>query len=220
MEVDDHGVRLALELGELSVGLGERRAGDPKLHGAAQVEHRDAPPSGLDGRRAAPGVSGRIVGGADHAVAPIQELVDRAVTVDVVAGGDHVDADLEHLVGRLLGDPEAPGRVLAIRDHEVRRVAPAKLGHRRGEPDSAGAADDVADEQDSHGRESLLPPSTAGRGEPTRAVPLRTARIGSLRRQLIGGPVAAAAASSWRTSLARSSALLALLVGQRLATAR
>jgi hypothetical protein len=67
-------------------------------------------------------------------------------------------------------------------------VALAKLGHRCGEPHSTGTADDVSDEQDAHGRESLVLkrllaaarlPGVAGVA--TRAVPLRTARVGSLR---------------------------------------
>ena len=174
----------SVEPGELGVGLSERRARDPELDGPAQVEDGDALPGRLDDRCAAARVSGRVVGRPHHPVAAVEELIGLAVAVDVVAGGDHVDPRLEHLVGGLLRDPEATGRVLAVGDHEVGGVALAKLGHRRGKPGSAGTADDVADEQDAHGREQ--PRSRHAPHAPVRP-PCGPHGPGSLRRQLIGG---------------------------------
>ena len=46
--------------------------------------------------------------------------------------------------------PMPAGRVLAVDDHQVRRVALAQRGHRLAQPLPPGAADHVADEEDPH----------------------------------------------------------------------
>jgi len=160
MKIDNHGIRLVRQRGELGVGFGERGAGDPELDGAAQVEYADALTGSLDDCYPAPRISDRVVGRTNHSVGPVEELICLPMAVHVIAGGDHVDADLEQLVGGLCGDPDAAGGVLAVGDYEVGRVPLAQPGHRRGEPVSTGAADDVRDEEDAHGRESLFGPAT------------------------------------------------------------
>jgi len=109
VEVDDHGVGLAVEALEDRVDRRERRARHPELHSAAQVDHRDAPAPDLDHGVAAPRIAVWVVGRPDHAVGAIQVLVDLAVLVDVVAGRDHVRAGGEQLVGGSLGDAQPAG---------------------------------------------------------------------------------------------------------------
>jgi hypothetical protein len=152
VEVDDHSVGLTLEALEDRVDLGEWGARDVELDRAAEVDHRDASLTDLDHRVAASGVGVRIVGGPDHAVGAVEVLVDLAMLVDVVAGRDHVGARGKHLLRRPLGDPQASGRVLAVDDHEVGRVAFAQLRHRRREPLPTRASDHVSDEEHAHQR--------------------------------------------------------------------
>jgi hypothetical protein len=91
-----------------------------------------------------------VIRGPDDAVGTVEVRIDVPVAVDVVAGRDHVDAGVEDLASGLLGDPEPPGGVLAVGDHQVGVEALAQLGHREGEAVAARPAADVADEEDYH----------------------------------------------------------------------
>jgi hypothetical protein len=66
----------------------------------------------------------------------------------VVAERDRVHARGEQLVGLLRRDPDAAGRVLAVRDDEVRRQLLTQDGQQFAQRPPAGPPDDVADEQD------------------------------------------------------------------------
>jgi len=70
----------------------------------------------------------------------------------VVATSEDGDTKRKQIVGDVWSNAEAGRRVLAVGDHEVGGVTPAKLGHRRGKAGSARTANDVGDEQDAHGR--------------------------------------------------------------------
>src|SRR5881397_2164645 len=59
----------------------------------------DPHPADLDHGVAAPRVALRVVGGPDHPLLAVEELVGLAVAVDVVPRGDHADADAEEVVG-------------------------------------------------------------------------------------------------------------------------
>ena len=68
----------------------------------------------------------------------------------MVAERDGVGAGLEQLLQDGLGDAEAAGRVLAVDDDEVERVAPAQAGQRLDNRLAAGAADDIAEKEETH----------------------------------------------------------------------
>ena len=151
VEVDEHDLGAAtLQLAELRVGRREGRAGDGELELAAQVQDPDARAADVDDRRSAAGIPLRVVGRAHEPLAAVDELVGVAMAVDVVAGGDHLDAGREDLVRGPLGDADAARRVLAVGDHEVGLELLAQAGEDVREPAAAGAADDVADEEDPH----------------------------------------------------------------------
>jgi len=143
VEVDDH--RVLLVVVEDRVDGVEGGAGDAEADAAAEVDDPDPHPRDLDHGVAATGIRLRVVGRADHSLGVFEELVGLAVAVDVVAGGDDVGAGAEEVVGGAFGDPHPAGRVLAVDDHQVRRVALAQLRHRLPQPLAAGAADHIAD---------------------------------------------------------------------------
>ena len=68
----------------------------------------------------------------------------------MVAPGDHVDTRGEQVFERLVGDAEPTGRVLAVRDHEVRADLPAQRGEERGDDPPARLPHDVPDEENPH----------------------------------------------------------------------
>jgi len=150
VEVDDEGVGFVAESIEQGVDLVEGRAGRVQEDGAREVDHADSPAGGLDDRVAPAGVGGPVVRRSDHAVGAVEVFIGVAMPVDVVSRGDDVDAGVEDLPRGLLGDPEAPRRVLAVRDHEVGGVALAQPGHRERQAVAPRAPADVADEQDDH----------------------------------------------------------------------
>ncbi len=81
------------------------------------------------------------------------DVIERLFLVpDVIAGRHHVHAQVEELVADFARDAEPRGRVLAVGDDEVDLMA-AHQGGKTG-PDElpSRSADDVADEEDSHGR--------------------------------------------------------------------
>jgi len=143
MEVDDY--RVLLVVVEDRVDGVEGGTGDAEPDAAAEVDDPHPHPPDLDHGMAATGVRLRVVGRTDYSLAGFEELVGLAVAVDVVAGGDDVGAGAEEVVGGALGDPHPAGRVLAVDDHQVRRVALAQLRHRLPQTLAAGAADHVAD---------------------------------------------------------------------------
>ena len=153
VEVDDHGV--GLDPVEDPVDGVERRACDLEPDAAAEVDHADPHPAGLDHGVAAARVGLRVVGRPHHALLAVEEVVGLAVAVDVVAGGDDAGAGVEDVAGRALGDPHAAGRVLAVDDDQVGRVLLAQRRHRLAQPAPPGAADDVADEEDPHGADPI-----------------------------------------------------------------
>jgi len=144
VEVDDH--RVLLVVAEDRVDGVEGGAGDTEADAAAEVHDADPHPLDLDHGVAAPGIPLRVVGRPDHPLLAVEELVGLAMAVDVVPRGNDADADAEEVVGRALGDPHPAGRVLAVDDHQVRRIALAQLRHRLPQTLAAGAADHVADE--------------------------------------------------------------------------
>ena len=79
-------------------------------------------------------------------------LLALAGSAGAATGADALRDTVEQRLRGLLGDPHAAGRVLAVDDHEVGRVALAQLRHRRLQPAPAGTSHHVPDEQDSHGR--------------------------------------------------------------------
>jgi len=68
------------------------------------------------------------------------------MAVDVVAGRDHVGAGVEEVIGGALGDADAPRRVLAVDDHQVRGVLFPHRRQRFAQPLPPRAADHVTDE--------------------------------------------------------------------------
>ena len=68
----------------------------------------------------------------------------------VVAERHHVGAGIEQLLEDGLGDAEAAGRVLAVDDDEIELVALAQAGQRIDDRLAAGAADDIAEKQQTH----------------------------------------------------------------------
>ena len=73
---------------------------DLQADGAAEVDHADPHPARLDHDVAPARVGVRVVGGPDHPLGPVEEVVGLAVAVDVVAGGDHVGAGVEERLRR------------------------------------------------------------------------------------------------------------------------
>ena len=68
----------------------------------------------------------------------------------MVAERHGVGAGLDQLVENCLGDAEAAGGVLAVDDDKVERVAAAQAGQRVDYRLAAGAADDVAEKEETH----------------------------------------------------------------------
>ena len=71
------------------------------------------------------------------------------MAVDVVSGGDEIDPRGKQVVRRSLGYAEATGNVLAVCDHEVRRIAFAKRGKCLDDRSASWLPDDVAQEHES-----------------------------------------------------------------------
>ncbi len=62
----------------------------------------------------------------------------------VIAERDGIGAGLDQLLHDRLGDAEAAGRVLAVDDDEIERIAAAQAGQRVDHSLAAGAADDIS----------------------------------------------------------------------------
>ena len=151
----------ALELPKRGLDLGEGRAAGPQVEVAAQVDDAEAHAVALDHAGPVAGLASQVVGGPHDARLAVEVWVDLTAVVGVVAERDRVDAGSEHLVGDLRGDAEAARRVLAVDDHERRRVELAQNGQTVEQRVPSQPADDIADEQDA-GR--AVPGSGAVRG--------------------------------------------------------
>ena len=96
------------------------------------------------------------------------------MAVDVVAGRDQVDAGGEDLVRGALGDPDPARRVLAVGDDEVGLELLAQRRQQLREAAPAGAADDVADEEDPHGAQPRSNPLRGDRrARPAKVISFR-----------------------------------------------
>ena len=153
MDVDQDEMRAAAQpvLAEFDVERTERVVERVHEQPAHDVDDHDLLPTRRLEQVGAP--ARRAGGKVDR---PQQPLVlgdvgnDLALVPGMVAGGDAVDTGLVELGADLGGDAEARRRVLAVHDHEVEaELAPETrdlLDHRI----AAGAADDVATEQNFH----------------------------------------------------------------------
>ena len=136
------------ELSERDLDLGEGRAAGAQIQVAAEVDDAQAHAVALDHAGAVPGLAAQEVGRPQDPRLAVQVGVDLAAVVGVVAERDRVDARREQLVGDLRRDPQAAGDVLAVDDHERRRVALAQDRQAVEQRVPADAADEVAHEQD------------------------------------------------------------------------
>ena len=119
----EHVVGLVAEAGEGGIDLAERRARGVEEDLAREVHDAEPSADDLDHGDPPARVALRIVGRADDALLAVEEGVDLGVVVGVVAERDGVDAHVEDRAGHLLGDADAPRRVLAVDHHDVEGVA-------------------------------------------------------------------------------------------------
>ena len=103
--------------------------------------HEDA---GAAARRA-----GGIVERPKEAILPRGKDQRLALVEDVIAGGHHISAGVDHPAKNLLGDAEAAGGVLAVDGDEIDAVVGDQRGQPLGDRVTAGASDDVAEEEQS-----------------------------------------------------------------------
>jgi len=150
VHVDQHGVRLAAELRQQGVGLGERRPHRLEEDLAGQVDHSQPQPVRLDHGVAAPRAALGEVGRPHDAGLLVEVAVHLAVAVGVVAERDCVDAEREQLLRGLARDADSARGVLAVDDHEVGLVLLHQLREHGGERPAADPGDDVAYEQELH----------------------------------------------------------------------
>ena len=153
VEIDDGGVAAVAERagGELARHRLERVVEGRHEEQAHDVddEHARAVLRGVDVGAAA-GRAGRIVDRAQEPLVPVGEDQRLALVPDVVAGGDAVGAGGDELQEDLLGDAEAAGGVLAVHHDEVEAVPGDQAGQLLLHGRAAGAADDVAEEEEPH----------------------------------------------------------------------
>jgi len=148
VEVDDHVVCGVADLLEHRVDLREGHPPRAQEHVALQVDDREADTALLDDAPTVAGLRGQEVRRTQDALCAIEIGVDLLALVGVVAQRDDVDARGEQLVGDLRGDAEAARGVLAVDDHELRRVLGDERREQRQQRATAEAADEVAHEQD------------------------------------------------------------------------
>src|SRR5207249_7313950 len=86
------------------------------------------------------------------AVGTLEVVDDLALVPDVIAGGEHIDSQLEQILRQRRGDAEAGGSVFSVGDDEVAAVLFDQLGEVLFDYGSAGAAEDIADEENAHGQ--------------------------------------------------------------------
>jgi hypothetical protein len=130
----------------MSTSTASARSDGLEEHEAGQVHHREPHPVALDDRVPAARAALRVVRRPDDPLLTVEVPVDLPVTVRMVAERDRVSAHVQQLASRLLGDPNAAGRVLAVHDHEIGLVGVADSRQQRGERSPADAAHHVADE--------------------------------------------------------------------------
>jgi hypothetical protein len=152
VEVDEDVADAAAQLTEHRVRLGERRARGLQENRSRDVHDRQLRPVALEDRVALARCGLRIVRRAHDAGLPVEVLVRVAVAERVVPERDGVGSGGEQRLGDLLGDARAPGRVLPVDDDEVRALGFTQSGEEALHDLPAGAADDVADEEDPHTR--------------------------------------------------------------------
>ena len=139
--------------GQLLVGDPERRIGVGRHEDLAlEVQNADGNTRGrgLD-REPAPRVAGRVVGRPQEAIGGVQRVVDLLLVPDVIAGGEDVDRHPGQIREELVGQAEAPRRVLDVDDGEVDPFLVDQRKERVLQGAPPRGADDVADEQEVHG---------------------------------------------------------------------
>ena len=99
----------------------------------------------------------RVVAGTDQPAVGLDIAFGAALVPGVVAKGDHVGADLIEGFAYLRSNAEAAGGVLAVHDHEIERELLAQVRQAFRQDVAAGAAHDIAAEQDAHPLAPLVP---------------------------------------------------------------
>ncbi len=169
VDVHEHDLALPAQRLERLLGAAERAVHLFHEDAAQQVDHpHRGAVAGGEHPRALAGRPGRHVRGPHQAGFLGQVLHALAAVPQVVAAGQHVDAGAEQIRGGVAGEPEAAGRVLAVGDHQVHRVAADQVGQQRAHHVAPGRADHVGDEQDpDHSRETTSrSPRRGSRGSP------------------------------------------------------
>ena len=153
MHVDDDHRRALLGFVDELVDHLERTDGRSEEERTEQVDHGDLRlVAGRDECEPSARSALRHVRRPDHALALLQVRNDLAATPGVVAEGDRVDAGGEHLVGELGRDADAVREVFAVEDAEIRAQLLAKRGEALFDGATAGHADRIRNEQNSHRR--------------------------------------------------------------------
>ena len=96
---------------------------------------------------------GRIVRRPDDPALGLQDREDLAPAIDVVAHRDAVDAGGDQFVVDFRRQARAAGGVLGVGHDQVEVLLGAQAAHGLRADVPAGLADDVADEEDAHGRD-------------------------------------------------------------------
>ena len=151
MDVDEHVVGAALQAAQRGLGLLEQRVGGVDVEVAREVHDAQAHAVALDNDLAAARLGAEVVRRAQDALGALEVGHDLAPPEGVVAERDHVDPGAQQLVGQPRRDAQAAGDVLRV-DHDERRVVALAQGreHAQQRP-PAGAADEVAGEEDRDG---------------------------------------------------------------------
>jgi hypothetical protein len=110
---------------------------------------------GVDQRDAAAWSPVRKIDRAQQLRGPLDEHQRFALIPGVIAAGDGVRAGIDELLIDRFGDAEAAGRVLAIYGDEIELPVADPPGQAVEQHYAPAAADNVADEEDSH---ALLAP--------------------------------------------------------------
>ena len=93
----------------------------------------------------------------------LERRVDLLAAIDVVAERDRIDARGDQLAVDLRRQPRAAGGVLGVGDHQIELALGDKPRHGAAHNVAPGLAHNVADEEDSHGRDAQ-----SRSGEPSR----------------------------------------------------
>ena len=137
--------------GKLALDRGERiveRLHEDAAHGVDDERARAV--LGVDHGGAAARRAGRIVDRADEPRRALDEHQRLALVPGVIAERDGVGAGIDEIVVDRLGDAEAAGGVLAVDHDEVELPFGDQLRHPVEQDVAPAAADDVADEENSH----------------------------------------------------------------------